>query len=218
MLAARGPAGGTTDDPVLLIEGLCRGFGGRRVVQNFGLAVSSGERVALCGPNGSGKTTILRCILGTLQPTSGWISVAGHAAGSRSARGLIGAMLAHDRSFYGRLTGWTNLLFVARVRDPDTRAAARTVRALEEELELSEILRRRVDRCSTGMIQKLALARALVQEPPLLLLDEPTRSLDDTASALLWAALDRRPRVAVVIATNRRDDLGRCHRTVRLAG
>ncbi len=204
--------------PLLLVEGLSREFGGRRVVEGFDLAALPGDRIALHGRNGSGKTTILRCILGTLVPTSGRISVGGHPAGSREARGLIGAMLAHDRSFYGRLTGWTNLLFVARVRHPDTRAAARTVRALEEELELSDILWRRVDRCSTGMIQKLALARALVHEPPLLLLDEPTRSLDDTASALLWAALERRPRVAVVIATNRRHDLGRCDRTVRLAG
>jgi ABC-type multidrug transport system ATPase subunit len=67
------------------------------------------------------------------------------------------------------------------------------------------------------MLQKLAVARALLAEPPLLLLDEPTRSLDDAAVEFLWSALDRRPRAAVLIATHRRDDLARCDRELDLA-
>jgi len=203
-------------EQVLVVEGLCREFGERPVVDGFELSLSSGERVALRGPNGSGKTTVLRCILGTLLPTRGRISVGGHAAGSLAARSLIGAVLPQDRAFYLRLTGRTNLLFYAKVRGLDRHEAARRVQELDGELRLSETLSRRLDRCSTGMLQKLAIARALIAEPPLLLLDEPTRSLDDAAVELLWAALERRPDVAVVIATHRRDDLARCDREIDL--
>jgi ABC-type multidrug transport system ATPase subunit len=202
---------------VLVVEGLCRRFRERRVVENFDLSLVAGERVALRGPNGSGKTTILRCILGTLWPTSGRISVGGHAAGSLPARRLIGAVLPHDRAFYLRLTGRTNLLFFARVRGLGHREAARRVEELDAELRLAETLSRRLDRCSTGMLQKLAIARALIDGPPLLLLDEPTRSLDDAAVEFLWAALERRPHVAVLIATHRADDLARCERRIELA-
>jgi ABC-type multidrug transport system ATPase subunit len=201
---------------VLVVEGLCREFRERRVVENFDLSLSPGERVALRGPNGSGKTTILRCILGTLWPTSGCISVGGHAAGSLAARHLMGAVLPQDRAFYLRLTGRTNLLFFAKVRGLGRHEAAREVQQLDAELRLSETLSRRLDRCSTGMLQKLAIARALIAEPPLLLLDEPTRSLDDAAVELLWGALERRPQVAVLIATHRRDDLAHCGRKIDL--
>jgi ABC-type multidrug transport system ATPase subunit len=202
---------------VLVVEGLGRDFGARRVIDDFDLSLSAGERVALRGRNGSGKTTILRCILGTLTPTRGRIVVGGHAAGSLAARSLIGALLPQERAFYLRLTGHTNLLFFARIRGLDRDEAARKVQALDAELGLGEILSRRLDRCSTGMLQKLALARGLIGEPLLLLLDEPTRSLDDTAMELFWAAIERRPQTAVLIATHRHDDLARCDREIHLS-
>jgi ABC-2 type transport system ATP-binding protein len=202
---------------VLAVEGLCREFGTRRVVDNFALSLSAGERVALLGGNGFGKTTILRCILGTLSPTRGRISVCGHPAASLAARSLVGALLPHDRAFYLRLTGRTNLLFFAKLRGLDRHEASRRVHELDVELGLEEILSRRLDRCSTGMLQKLALARVLIGEPPLLLLDEPTRSLDDAAVEALWAAIERRPTVALLIATHRREDVARCDREIRLS-
>jgi len=201
---------------VLVVEGLGREYGKRRVIDNFDLSLSGGERVALCGRNGSGKTTILRCILGTLTPTSGRIFVGGYDAGSLAARRLIGALLPQDRAFYLRLTGLKNLLFFAKIRGLDRNEAARRVQELDAELELSEILSRRLDRCSTGMLQKLALARGLIGEPALLLLDEPTRSLDDAATEVLWSAIERRPETAVLIATHRPDDVARCDREIHL--
>ncbi len=201
---------------ILVVEGLCRDLGARRVIDNFELSVSPGERVALRGRNGSGKTTILRCILGTLTPTRGQILVGGHAAGSLGARALIGALLPQERAFYLRLTGHTNLLFFAKIRGLHRDEARRRVQELDAELGLREILARRLDRCSSGMLQKLALARGLIGEPPLLLLDEPTRSLDDTATELFWAAIERRPQTAVLIATHRQDDLAHCNREIHL--
>jgi ABC-type multidrug transport system ATPase subunit len=202
---------------VLRIEELGRRFGDHQVVRSLDLALEPGERIALRGPNGSGKTTVLRCIAGTLTPTAGRISVGGHPAGTLEARRLVGASFSQERSFYLRLLGHDNLVFFARLRLPDKREAERRVRALEEELELYDIVRERVDRCSTGMIQQLAFARALLGEPNLIMLDEPTRSLDEDALERVWAALDRRKeRVALVIATHRADDVERCERRIDL--
>ncbi len=170
----------------------------------------------MTGANGSGKTTLLRCIAGSLTPTSGEIVVGRHAAGSREARALTGVSLAQERSFYLRLTGRANLRFFARLRIASRRAAYGHVDALEEELGLSDIAAERCDRCSTGMMQQLAFARALLGDPRLLLLDEPTRSLDDAATERLWGAIDRRPKLAVLIATHREDDIQRCDSQLEL--
>jgi ABC-type multidrug transport system ATPase subunit len=207
----------TLDEKILKIVELCRRFGDRDVVGSLDLVVASGERIALCGPNGSGKTTVLRCIAGTLTPTSGRIHVGAYTAGTLEARRLIGVSLSQERSFYLRLSGRENLLFFARVRGYGASEAARRVASLAEELELESILAQRVDRCSTGMIQQLAFARALLGDPPLLLLDEPTRSLDRDAFDRLWTALDRRPGTALLIATHNEEDVERCHQRIRLS-
>jgi ABC-type multidrug transport system ATPase subunit len=206
-----------TDLTVLLVDGLARRFGHRDVVAGFDLELRGGDRVALCGPNGSGKTTILRCIAGTVTATRGRIEVLGHPAGSAEARRLVNVSLSQERSFYLRLSGRDNLLFFAGLRGVPRRAAVRLVKDLEDELELSAILAKRVDRCSTGMVQQLAFARALIGAPRLLLLDEPTRSLDTTATERLWRALEARAELAVVIATHREDDVERCQRRLELA-
>jgi ABC-type multidrug transport system ATPase subunit len=149
-------------------------------------------------------------------PTAGEIAIAGHPAGSLPARRLTGTSLSQERSFYLRLTGRENLLFFAGVRGVARNPARAAVAALEDELELGSIAKRAVFTCSTGMVQQLALARALLGNPSLLLLDEPTRSLDDDAVGRLWAALDRRPQVALLMATHHADDAARCARELRL--
>lgn len=207
----------TPNRHVLTVQQLCRSFGTREVVHTLDLSIARGERVALCGPNGSGKTTVLRCIAGTLTPTSGWIRVGAHEGGTLEARRLIGVSLSQERSFYLRLSGRENLLFFARVRGYGASEAARRVASLSEELQLEAILAQRVDRCSTGMIQQLAFARALIGDPALLLLDEPTRSLDQDAYGRLWASLDRRPETALLIVTHNKEDVERCHHQIWLA-
>ena len=206
----------TGDQTILSVRGLTRRFGDQEVVRDLDLNVGGGERVALRGPNGSGKTTILRCITGALIPTAGEVRVGGHEAGSQAASRELGASLSQDRSFYLRLSGHDNLLFFAQLRHRTGAAALAQVRELEEELEIEEIAAKRLDSCSTGMLQQVALARALLGTPRLFVLDEPTRSLDQGAKARLWAALDRRPETAVVIATHLPDDLDHCSRHVDL--
>ena len=199
---------------VVEITGLGRRFGDHEVVRSLDLSLAPGERAAFWGPNGSGKSTVLRCIAGTLLPSSGRILVSGFSAGTLEARRAVGASLAQDRSFYLRLTGHVNLLFFARLHSASEGEARRRVGALEEELGLQEIAAERVDRCSTGMVQQLGFARALLGNPAVVLLDEPTRSLDEDARGRLWAALERRPAVATLIATHLKEDLDRCDRRV----
>jgi ABC-2 type transport system ATP-binding protein len=200
---------------VIRVRGLERRFGDREVVGGRDLDVAAGERLALRGPNGSGKTTILRCIVGTLAPTAGEVTIGGHPAGSLEARSLIGVALSQERSFDLRLSGRANLVFFAHLRGAG-RDAERTVDALVDELELREIVAQRVSDCSTGMVQQLAFARALVGDPAVSVLDEPTRSLDEDARARVWAALDRRPHLAVMLATHRDEDAELCTATVTL--
>jgi len=201
---------------VISVEHLSRRFGARAAIHDLSFEVAAGGRTALRGPNGSGKTTVLRCVLGTLAPTSGEIRVGGRLAGSVASRALVGASLSQERSFYLRLTGRQNLVFFARLRGLSPREAGDEVAQLVDELELGGFADQRCDRCSTGMMQQLAFARALLGSPPALLLDEPTRSLDEDARGRLWRAVDSRPAAAVLIATHVTEDLEHVHAVVDL--
>lgn len=195
--------------------GLTRAFQGRRVLGPLDLRLVGGERLALTGPNGAGKSTLLRCIAGTVAPSAGTITVDGCPAGTRGARRLVGTSFSQERSFYLRLTGVQNLVTFARMREPAARAR-QIVADLLAELGLEEIAARRVDRCSSGMVQQLAFARALLAAPPLVLLDEPTRSLDDSATERLWDAVDNRPAMTLIVATHRTEEVVRCERNLAL--
>jgi ABC-2 type transport system ATP-binding protein len=205
-----------TGPPVLALEAVTRSFDGVVAVDSVDLELREGERTALLGANGSGKSTVLRMAAGTLSPTSGQVRVLGHEAGSLAARSALGASLSQDRSFYLRLTGRDNLRFFSRMRGMGRAQAAARVAEVEEELELGAIAPKRVDRCSTGMVQQLAIARALLGEPALILLDEPTRSLDAGARDRMWGALERRPALAALVATHRPEDVDHCGASVDL--
>jgi ABC-type multidrug transport system ATPase subunit len=193
--------------PILQIDALTHRFGQHVVLTDFDLEAAAGEKIAIRGPNGSGKTTLLRCIAGTIIATAGKIRVNGHEAGSLDARRVTGVSLSQERSFYMRLSGRENLLLFARLNGLGKRAAAERVDELADELDLGEIAAQRADRCSSGQLQQLAFARALVGDPELVLLDEPTRSLDVQARARLWVAVERRPLLAAIIATHLDEDV-----------
>jgi ABC-type multidrug transport system ATPase subunit len=213
----RGAEAGPDPGAAIEVRGLTRRFRSRTVLNGIDLTISRRARAGLWGPNGSGKTTLLRCLAGTLTPSAGWALVLGHAPGSRLARQATGVCLGQERAFYGRLSGRENLLFAARMRlRPE--AAARAVAEVCDELGLVSFADQPVERCSSGMRARLAVGRALLGHPELVLLDEPTRSLDDRATELVQAALDRRPDVTVVIASPRREDLDWCSQVIDLAG
>jgi len=210
------PKSAPRDEAAVKVVAFTRRFGDRTVLRELALSVQAGERLAVLGPNGAGKTTLLRCVAGSLLPSSGSVLVAGSPPSRTETRAQIGAVLPGERSFALRLSGRENLRFFARLRLRGAGRAERAVAELSDELELAGILERRVSACSTGMLQQLAFARALLGAPTVLVLDEPTRSLDDAAAGRLWAALDRRPELAVLIATHRAEDVARCSARLQL--
>lgn len=147
--------------------------------------VREGEIFGLIGRNGAGKTTLTKIVATLVQPTTGSVSVRGidSVLHDEQVRRVIGLATAEERSFYWRLTGEQNLMFFARLHGLSDRTAKERIRELFVRLELEEVARRRFGEMSTGNKQRLAVARAMLSRPPVLLLDEPTRSLDPLAAA-----------------------------------
>ncbi|MDP9275682.1 MAG: ABC transporter ATP-binding protein [Chloroflexota bacterium] len=155
-----------------------------RAVDGIDLVVEPGEIFGLLGPNGAGKTTTMKMLATLLIPTSGTIRVLGidPLDRPREVRARLGAMLSGERSLYWKLTGRENLeYFAALYHVPPSETKARIANVLAA-VKLTDRADDYVERYSTGMRQRLALARALLPNPPLVVLDEPTVGLDPQAS------------------------------------
>jgi ABC-2 type transport system ATP-binding protein len=151
------------------------------------LQVQPGEILGLVGPNGAGKTVLVKLIATLTEPTSGQLHVFGldSVRAARTIRSGIGLATADERSFYWRLTCRQNLMFFARLYGRHGAAARRLVDELLDTIDLSDAADRPYRVLSAGNRQRLAIARALLPDPMLLLLDEPTSSLDPIAAANL---------------------------------
>ncbi len=187
----------------LTVSEVGKRFGLHRALAKVSFSVAAGRPCALLGGNGAGKSTLLGILSTLVHPTGGEVrySAAGTAApGGEALRRQIG-VLAHNSFIYGELTGLENLRFYGRLYGlSDVEARART---LLDEVALGEEARERVARTySRGMLQRLALARAMLHEPQVLLLDEPFTGLDRTGIAALARTLARAKaerRIVVVV-------------------
>ena len=180
------------------LEGLRRTFRMRTrapvvALTDVSFDVREGEIFGLIGRNGAGKTTLAKIIATLVQPTEGSVVVRGADSVREDARvrAQVGLATAEERSFYWRLTVEQNLTFFSRLYGLSAAATRRRIAELIELLELSELRRRRFGELSTGNKQRMAVARALLNAPPVLLLDEPTRSLDPLAAASMRALIGR---------------------------
>ena len=165
-----------TGDAVIETRGLTKRFGQRTAVDGVDLVIPAGAAFGFLGPNGAGKTTLIRTLLGLTQPTSGEISLLGlpQPAKRREALARVGAIVEEPK-FHPHLTGRENLKIVAAARD---RAADERIPDALERVGLARRADERVKAYSLGMRQRLGIARCLLADPALLILDEPMNGLD----------------------------------------
>lgn len=160
-------------------------------VSNVSLSIPTGELFGLLGPNGAGKTTLVKILCTLILPSSGSATVAGiDLKNDRAIRAVTGLVVSDERSFYWRLSIQRNLEFFAALHGLYGSAASERISSVLEAVNLSDRREQRFSDLSSGMRQRLAIARALLHIPKILVLDEPTRSLDPTATAQIHNLLN----------------------------
>jgi len=170
-------------ETTIRLENLTRDFGTVRAVDDLSLSVTGGVIYGFLGPNGAGKTTTINLLLGLLEPTEGRAGVLGFDTRTQAdeVRARTGALLEHT-GLYEQMSAEDNLEFYGRVNRMSAADRSARIQELLTNIGLWDRRRERVGKWSKGMKQKLALARAMLHRPPLLLLDEPTAGLDVMAA------------------------------------
>jgi heme exporter protein A len=164
------------------VEGLARHYGEREALNDVSLSLQAGQTLVVFGPNGAGKTTLLRVLATLLRPHAGNVQVLGESIPDRAwaVRGRIG-LLGHEPLLYRELTARENLRFHARLHDVADARVEEVLELVQMSLRSDEALRT----LSRGMVQRVAVARAVLHDPELLLLDEPRSNLDPAAVELV---------------------------------
>jgi ABC-2 type transport system ATP-binding protein len=177
--------------PSLLAAGISFAWRGRTVLRGVDLGLDAGTVTALTGPNGAGKTTLIRILAGALEPDAGrvWLGTLDAAADRRGYLRRVGLAAAGDRGLYARLDVRANLELAAGLALVSGPRRRMLVAAAVDRFALGPLAGRRGDRLSLGQRQRLRLAIAFLHEPEIVLLDEPTSSLDADATQLLAGAL-----------------------------
>jgi sodium transport system ATP-binding protein len=170
-------------DAAVKVERLDKTLGKNRVLRGLSFEAGKGEIFGLLGPNGAGKTTTLRTICTLLTPDSGRIEVLGFdtRTAASEVRRRVGVVTA-EIGVYPRLTARENIAYFARLSEIAERDVDRRVDAVVDRLDMSAFAKQRAESLSSGQKQKVAIARAIVHDPPVLMFDEPTSNLDVLAS------------------------------------
>jgi ABC-2 type transport system ATP-binding protein len=190
---------------MIVTQDLTKLFDNFLAVDKINLEVGAGEVLALLGPNGAGKTTTVRMLTSVLRPSQGKASVAGYDIVKQASqvRASVGVLTEHH-GLYNRMPAVDYLDFFGQVYDLDTQTRKKRTRDLLEQFGLEKDAKRPIGEYSKGMRQKLALARALLHSPPVLLLDEPTSAMDPESARLVRDAIQelRSADRSIVICTH----------------
>ncbi len=205
----------STQGPVIRTHDLAFTIGRQQAVQGLSLAIERGELYGLIGPDGAGKTTLMRLLAGLLDPTRGTVHILEHDP--RDPRSGVRERLGYmpqRYSLYGDLSVAENLRFFARLLCLDPETFQTRARRLLDLTRLAPFVDRRAEALSGGMYKKLALACVLLHEPEVLLLDEPTNGVDPISRGELWALLHEflGRNIAIVVSTAAMDEAERCNR------
>lgn len=206
----------SSEPPAVATDSLTKEFGRVTALSSLDLAVEGPSIVGVAGPNGSGKTTLVRCLLGLLEPTAGVARIDGTDSRSLSADGRrqVGYMPQAD-AIYADLTVRENVAFFADLYGVDDAAAVEEVLAF---VDLADRADDRIGALSGGMVRRTSLACALVHDPAVVFLDEPTVGLDPELRARMWDGFQARRRQGrvVLVTTHYLAEVARCDRALFL--
>ncbi len=170
------------------VSKLTKSYGSHQALRGVDFSVKTGERVALFGPNGAGKTTLMKILATIVKPTSGTVTVDGADLKDRPelVRRKIG-LVGHGTFLYGHLSAFENLDFYGRIYDVPRRRER--IKQVLDQVEMTARMHDRVGSLSRGMQQRVSIARAMLHDPSVMLLDEPETGLDQRAASIVSSAL-----------------------------
>ncbi|UQZ33167.1 ABC transporter ATP-binding protein [Paenibacillus sp. PK3_47] len=198
---------------IISVNHVSRAFGSKEVLKDISLQVSRAETFGILGPSGSGKTTLVKLLTGIDEVSAGSVDVLGVTMPKLAMLQQIGYMAQSD-ALYTELSAKENLEFFAAIYGLKDGNRTRRIREVMELVNLQEHLRKRVDQYSGGMKRRLSLAIALLHEPPLLILDEPTVGIDPVLRQSIWRELKalNRKGTTIVLTTHVMDEAEKCDR------
>lgn len=183
---------------IIKVNQINKYFGKFQALKNVSTQLATGEILALIGPSGSGKSTLIKAMLGMLTVDAGTVSVFDHAMPNRQLLNRIGYMAQND-ALYASLTGRENLVFFGELAGLAKAALHKRIAEVAQVVKLTDFLDRQVSGYSGGMERRLSLAIALLGEPELLILDEPTVGIDPELRQQIWLELHRLARLGTGI-------------------
>lgn len=197
----------------IVAEAVVKTFGAIRALDGISLRVARGETFGLVGPNGSGKTTLIRIILGLGRPTSGTVRVLGHAMPDHTVASQIGYM-TQANALYSELSIRENLAFFAEIYGLRGATLRTRLDAVLQLVDLTDRANSSVQTLSGGMRQRVSLACALVHQPQIIVLDEPTVGIDPELRHTFWDYFGKlnQQGVTIIVSTHYMDEAARCHR------
>ncbi|MEX1378323.1 MAG: ABC transporter ATP-binding protein [Eubacteriales bacterium] len=208
-----------TTQKVITVTDIKKQFDREIVLDNIGFSVEQGEILGVLGPSGSGKTTLIKCIVGMHRLDAGHLEIMGRKMPDIDLMDSIGYMAQMD-ALYEDLTGMQNLVFFARLKGMKKKGALQEARQLFKLVNLEKDTDKKVVNYSGGMKRRLSLIAALIGDPDVIILDEPTVGIDPVLRELFWAEFYRRQNrgKTIIITTHAMDEADKCSRLLLLRG
>ena len=199
-----------TKEPIIKVEGLAKAYGRNKIFHNLDLTINRGEICALIGINGTGKTTLLKILSTLTKPDSGTFSISGLVASKNGEkiRKLTG-VVTHNNLLYDQLTSYENLKFAGKLHN--IKHIDKKINELSSLLKLDTVLNKKIGYLSQGFQKRISIARALIHDPLLLLLDEPESNLDYSSKTVLFELIKnlKKSGKTILIATHNIEDIAK---------